>query len=298
MRVCLVDGSDVSNGAMYTISIALKQGLEELGVDVEVVRLSGTLERFRRNDFDLVHYMYLNNAWMHESTCPYTGSLYHFNQDRVHQNIAIVKALNPEAIMVCDRHIQRQLGSFGIYSHYAKFAIDQSWLKPLPYPDEFTVCYLGWEAAVKKFPIVREACEIAEVKCIGYSQEEGDATKVLTRDEVLALYARSSCYAVASFDDGGPIPPQEMMLCGRPVATTWVGMMPEVVTDYVSGRFHDGSPDDLAKVLDEIKRNYDFYKARTRASALNALPKPLHMAMSYLDVFEEVCGERLHRIRA
>src|SRR3989304_7844220 len=115
-----------------------------------------------------------------------------------------------------------------------------------------------------------------------------DREKYAPDEDLLATYRNMSCYVVASFNDGGPLPPQEALLCGRPVVTTHVGMMPQVVREGCNGEFHDGSAIDMARAIKHVKANYDKYYGFIERNREDMLPKIEDVATRWVKMWEDV----------
>lgn len=77
-------------------------------------------------------------------------------------------------------------------------------------------------------------------------------------------------YVEASFGMTGPIPPQEALLQGRPILTTRITTMTEIMKEGVNGEFFDGSLKDLVRQATKIFDNYDHYYEGTKQTVLNS----------------------------
>ena len=69
------------------------------------------------------------------------------------------------------------------------------------------------------------------------------------------LYRALDVLCLVSDQEGFPMVLLEAMLCGRPVASTPVGSIPEVIQDRVNGMLFDGAPDNVATVLRQMADN-------------------------------------------
>lgn len=77
--------------------------------------------------------------------------------------------------------------------------------------------------------------------------------------QVRDYYASLSVYVNAAWGACGPIPAQEALLCGRPVLTTPIDTMLEVIRPGFNGEFFDGSVRDGVRALHRILNNYEHY---------------------------------------
>jgi glycosyltransferase involved in cell wall biosynthesis len=75
-------------------------------------------------------------------------------------------------------------------------------------------------------------------------------TGSLGRDAVRTAYESADLFCLASFNEGVPVVLMEAMAMGLPVVATWVGGIPELVQDGVSGLLSaPGAPEKLAACL-------------------------------------------------
>lgn len=252
------------------------------------------------DDYDLVHFGYFASAarFCNSIEVPFTCTVHHMLPNRVTKNIDALERMFTSAIVTPDIFCQRQLGQLGINgSHLIPYSFDHSvynkkveecstWLN-----GDFKVSYLGCDSDVKRFKIIEEACAQMGVECVGIDRGTKDEQiGFKPQDEILDMYLDSSVFVCASWNEGGPLPPQEALLLGRPVVTTPVGMMPDLIVPGVNGEFFDGTVSDLIVKLAKVRECLLPY----HYGALNTkLPTIQSTSESYLKVFERVLKDAL-----
>lgn len=94
------------------------------------------------------------------------------------------------------------------------------------------------------------------IECIGYR----------TKSEVLSLMRGATCLVFPSeWYEGLPTTIMEAFGCGKPVVTSRLGSMKEILSEGIEGlHFHPGDPEDLARAVSLIWQNHDL---RTSLSA-------------------------------
>ena len=156
-----------------------------------------------------------------------------------------------KVLMTAEDGVSEQVRGWGHPVSIVPFSFDASRFHHLPYPEEFTVGALGANMAHKRFDDIERAAEQAGVKCIisrRPSHEGGDYV-----GKELDFYAQLSCYVCASWAESGPLPPIEAMLCGRPVVSTRVGMMPNLPIYLIN------NVDDLDRAIKAVKQDFIGY---------------------------------------
>lgn len=103
--------------------------------------------------------------------------------------------------------------------------VDLSMFPLLPQPKEFTVGWTGNASRpLKRLGLIREACEIVGVPLV-----VRDIPAIAQpHEDVLSFYEQISMYVCASESEGTPLPVLEALSCGRPVVSTYVGVLPEL----------------------------------------------------------------------
>jgi len=207
--------------------------------------------------YDVIHFTYYQNIGFlpAEPQCPYTISAHHFTIDNRDRYMQTLSEYDFARIVVPEHFIQRQLGQNGIGKVIQiPYSFDHTGFKPTPYPKEFTVGIMGCPAEQKRHHIVKEACKRVGVRCLEFTRPadlEDDGW--VEQEAIYEFYKSISVLVCASWVEGGPLPPQEAMLCGRPVITTPVGMMlDERVNKYPALIYFDGSVRNLVERLNSL----------------------------------------------
>ncbi len=89
-------------------------------------------------------------------------------------------------------------------------------------------------------------------------------TGPLPAEEVLAALAAADVFCLASFGEGIPVAIMEALACGIPVASTYIGGIPELIEDGVSGRVVPAGRADLLADAVESLINDDALRARVQ----------------------------------
>jgi glycosyltransferase involved in cell wall biosynthesis len=263
MRVLLLN--TWLGGAVHNVLFPIYQSLKQQGVECDYItrrqiELDPNYDK-TFSTYDVVHFGYFANIapYADEIEVPFTCGVHHMPHDHASKYCGLLHEWSPRRIIVPEPFVARQLGQHHLHQVVQiPYAFDHSRWKPLPYPEQFTVGYLGCDYYVKRFDTIEQAAEMAGVQCKGLGRDTNNEEEGYKDDsDITKLYEGMSCYVVASFDDGGPLPPQEALLCGRPVVTTAVGMMPQVVAEGYNGCFHNGSVSDMARAITKVKDNFE-----------------------------------------
>ncbi len=239
-------------------------------------------------DLDYAHFWNLQTAGLlAPTTVPPFGFTVHGLIPGAEAGYAtFIHHFRPAWVHAIDLHTHIQLGRMEIISTLIPQCIDTDGLHHLPYPEEFTLGYLGGDRQGKRFGVVEEIARSLGVPCVGWDGD-GVSKPWLSRAEVLDLYAKMSVFVCASFCDGGPIPPQEALLCGRPVVTTRVGQMPSLLEPGVDGEFFDGSVEDGCRAVERVWAEWEVYSAFARDWRPPFSHRPTSVARAFLRQIEE-----------
>lgn len=302
MRIAIV--GTWAGGAVHNISYPIYEWLRDNDEEnkyeyltVRGIELDPTFDT-SFDGFDLVHFTYFANIqrYIQEIEVPFTCMAHHLGAGREDLYSTQLHEWGPERIFVPESFIQRQLGARGVQGVVRiPYAFDHGEFKPTPLPEEFVVGFLGCDSSAKRFDVIRKACKKAGVRYLDFDRKtRNEEIDFMEQEEILDFYEDIACYVVASWTDGGPLPPQEALLCGRPVITTPVGMMPDLHNKYV--KFFDGSVGDLADKLGQAKawhrglQMQDAIAVPTAISekAKHVLPKVEDVAKMWKREFEAV----------
>jgi len=310
MKVAIVN--TWRGGAVYYISHPIYEYLKEHCKDIEFTYLTvreieltpGFDKSF--SEYDLVHFTYFLNAasFMEDLLVPFTCQVHHFGAGSEELYSAQLRQWSPERIVVPETFVQRQLGQRSVARVVnIPYAFDHTPFKPTTYNEEFKVGFLGCDGEAKRFDVIRKACANAGVKYRDFDRNtKNEEVDYLDQEEILEFYDDISCYVCSSWTDGGPLPPQEALLCGRSVITTPVGMMPMLAEQHGLGNWivtYDGSVNELAKKLTYTKGWFagmqgDDPEVMPEAIAMEArrcLPSVKMVGERWKDLFTEVLEE-------
>lgn len=108
--------------------------------------------------------------------------------------------------------------------------------------------------------------------------------------ELMGEFYRSNHMLIcASLHEGGPMPIVESLACGRPVITTSVGIVPEIVEDGKNGIIFNRSTSDLRKIIEKILNEPQLIE-RMSSHATESISSRFakNMAQSYDKMFKFV----------
>ncbi len=131
--------------------------------------------------------------------------------------------------------------------------VDGDLFRPLPLPPTFTVGWCGnisiGDGTYKGLNLIEEASKRAGVPLVVQTFEQ----KIPQVDMPARFYSRISAYICASIQEGTPNPVLEALSCGRPVISTRVGIVDQVLRDGVNGLFVDRTVDAIAEAIREVQ---------------------------------------------
>jgi hypothetical protein len=284
---------------MYPMSQYLNS-LDDITCDYITLRDDYGRPDFDRSfeEYDIVHIGYFNNLLYvkDDIEVPYTCSVHHIAANREVSATNFLMHFAPFGIVTADPFCQRQLGMYNINGvELIPYSFDHGPYEPLfkeafavakeppgmtPSARDFTVGYIGCDSSAKRFAVIEEACHRANIPCVGIDRDtRNEEEDFLDQEKVNRMFLDSHVYVSAGWTDGGPLPPQEALLLGRPVISTRVGMMPELIKPGENGEFFDGTVDDLVSKLNYMRFNYIDYHMGAMATQLPSVPQT---SMQYL----------------
>lgn len=282
---------DYSRSGTERMMLPIARCLRDLGHTVDILEVDKGRKIPPGFDLTLSSYDYchvFNGAsllYLRRAKIPLGFTLHGMIHGSESWYIKLIRDVAPRWVHVLDTFTQRQLGQEEIASTHIPQTIDTLGLVPLAYPSEFTVGYLGGEYKSKRFSVIEEIARRAGVPCKGYYAKDGEW---LDRLGVLRVYKGMSLYICASWNDGGPVPPQEALLCGRPVLTTPVGQMPETIVHRMEGMFFNGTVEEGVERVLEIKRDFEWYSKCARNWHLPTSRSPEVVTKQFLTAVEKI----------
>ena len=168
-------------------------------------------------------------------------------------------------LLVCNKNVKAELLALARGPLppiiVAPDGVDQHLFDFKPLPVEFKV---GWAGNAQRFAptltedhkgvhCIKEACKIANVKLRYLDASSGDPWE---QWEMPKFYDGISVYLCASLSEGTPNPVLEAMSCGRPVISTPVGVVPEVITAGRNGLIVKRDPREMASAIETLRRTF------------------------------------------
>lgn len=239
-------------GGTWEFASSIKKDLEKRGhtVSLDAVGRGGARVKPTLENIDIAHFWNLEEMKQYPNLAiPTVATIHHIPVPGEGHYNTMLRKFRPDIIHVIDAFTLRQLGRWEFYNvvHIPQ-TFDHSKWQPLPFPETFTVGCMGDEKSLKRFDVIEAAARLANVPFIKMTSSPWKSEQ-----ERMDFFRSISCYVVASFEDGGPLPAQEALLCGRPVVTTHVGQMDRIIDEGASGCFHNGSIQDCARAILEAK---------------------------------------------
>lgn len=255
-----------------SVVLAMAEGIRACGHEVDTLAVrkgAGIPPTFDRTlrQYDAAHFWNLRAySYFRDLVVPYGLTVHGFVVGSDEWYFQSISAMTPYWVHVMADYCRQHLGRQGISSFYAPQCITTTGFTRQPTPTKITVGYLGGNSdGFKRFDVIEEAAELAGLPCIGH-----EASKVwLTKEEVVALYARTGIFVNAAWGAAGPVPAQEALLCGRPVLTTPIEPMVDVIKAGVNGEFFDGSAKEGAFYLAKMASAYSRYQQNTLTTVLH-----------------------------
>jgi glycosyltransferase involved in cell wall biosynthesis len=110
-----------------------------------------------------------------------------------------------------------------------------------------------------------------------------------------STYAAMDIFVLPSWNEGMPMSVIEAMAAGKPVVATFVGSLPQIITNETGFLIAPGDRQTLAKVLAVLIENRELRQSMGREAVIRARKSfsVQTMADSYFRIYEEVCDARL-----
>ena len=155
----------------------------------------------------------------------------------------------------------------GVPIYVCQDGVDLDLFPVQPRPRTFTAGWVGVPVVrdhdLKGIGIIREAAKLAGVPLV----EQGVENPIPHGEMARRFYSRLSCYVCASESEGTPNPVLEALACGRPVVTTAVGIVEQVVLPGNTGLVVERSVEAIARAIREVAtwgdRSTDYRRAVT-----------------------------------
>ena len=284
-----------AGGAVHNVFYPMSNYLNTLdGVECDYITVRDNLEKgnFDRSfdNYDIVHVSYFANLLKIKDhiEVPFTTTVHHLAPHAAEQAVRLLAFSRPYGITTADPFCQRQLGQYGVMPvHLIPYSFDHKVFEgsdmPITYKTEavpFGLCYLGCDSPAKRFDMIAEVAAEMGIEDNGIDRKtRNEEEDFLDQETINKMYENSHVYVSAGWNDGGPLPPQEALLCGLPVITTRVGMMTQLIKPGVNGEFFDGTPRDLKDKLQKVKDNYNIYRVGAYSTQLPSVRTTSEMYM-------------------
>jgi len=107
-------------------------------------------------------------------------------------------------------------------------------------------------------------------------------------------YAAMDAFCMASESEGGPLVVIEAMHCGRPVVSTPVGFVPEIIKDRINGVIVDGSPASFAAAVMQLARHPEWARGMAAEGKTYAEENShaRRMALDYEELLQRLWREK------
>ena len=139
----------------------------------------------------------------------------------------------------------------------------------------------GFHSIIK--PVLSEFVEM------GISLVTATPEDPVPREQMGDFYRNHHVLLCASLHEGGPMPILEALACGRPVITTEVGIVPEVVENGKNGLIFERTRSQLRSMIKKIDQNRGLIQKMAEYATHSVSERTaIHMAESYDKMFEYV----------
>jgi glycosyltransferase involved in cell wall biosynthesis len=177
-------------------------------------------------------------------------------------------------------------------------------------PGDFVMGYVGRFSPEKRLPLLVDATALLppqfKLLLVGWGGQRlallEQANARIPNRYALATgwtylgdyYAAMDAFCIASDSEGGPLVMIEAMHCGRPIVTTSVGLVPEIIKDRINGVIVDRDPASIAAAVMQLSRHPEW--ARGIAAEGKAYAEEhgnaRRMAVEYENLFHRLWREK------
>lgn len=137
------------------------------------------------------------------------------------------------------------------------------------------------------------------VKPVIESYDEGEVVlhtaspdNPVARDDMGAFYRANHALICSSRTEGGPMPVIEALACGRPVITTSVGIVPEVVVHGTNGLVYERSRQGLKDAIDAVLASPESYQAMAKQAPESVVDRLAASTVGHYDKMFEFVHNR------
>lgn len=233
-----------------------------------------TLKEHRPADWDVAVFFYWDEAsWAASNVvrarrrivCVYD----HASWKSEPRAIAILNRAN--VVVAANQRLASELVAAGVTRpvQVCPDGVDLERFPLLPLPEEFTAGWCGNAGVRERDPdfkgidLIREACAIASVPLVVQEYKE----RIPHVEMAERFYRRITTYVCASISEGTPNPVLEALACGRPVISTRVGLVPELLDEIAPVVVVDRDPKQIASALAWTKATLASARLRARPAA-------------------------------
>jgi glycosyltransferase involved in cell wall biosynthesis len=177
-------------------------------------------------------------------------------------------------------------------------------------PGDFVMGYVGRFSPEKRLPILVDAVALLpsqfKLLLVGWGGQRlqllEQANARIPNRYALATgwnylgdyYSAMDAFCIASDSEGGPLVMIEAMHCGRPVVTTSVGLVPEIIKDRINGVIIERNPASVAAAVMQLARHPEWARgvaAEGKAYA-DEHGNARRMAVEYENLFQRLWREK------
>ena len=164
---------------------------------------------------------------------------------------------------------------------------------PLPAQDELRVMWVGNPGSThhgtnKGFHSIVKPV-ISELSGFNIHLHTAMPETPVSRNRMGDFYRKNHVLICASIHEGGPMPVVEALACGRPVISTEVGIVPEIVHNGINGLTYSRSRSNLRKAIMELIDHPEKLLRMSLSSSKSVSDRTaIDMANSYDNMFDYV----------